>query len=158
MLVRHLYLVSLLLSLAACTPPTDSDNRPPTVSAGEDQTVFETAENIPLSGATSDPDGDTLSATWSQSGGPEGVTFADETALETTATFPGVSTYTLTLSVSDGAATMSDDVTVTVEPESPRTTGSWETLPPSSEARQEVSYVQLGGLFYLAGGNPARGL
>ncbi len=32
-------------------------------------------------------------------------------------------------------------------------TGAWQTLEPSSEARQEVSYVQLGGKFYLAGGS-----
>jgi len=149
--------LALLLALAACTPPTDADNRPPTVSAGEDRTVSLPAEDIPLNGAASDPDGDTLSATWSQNGGPDGVVFADETALETTATLPKVGVYTLTLSVTDGATPVSDDVSVTVEPESPRSTGTWEQLPPSPAARQEVSYVQLGGKFYLAGGGARNG-
>lgn len=155
---RPLYpALTLLLSLAACTPPTDSDNRPPAVSAGGDQTVLEPAENIPLSGTASDPDGDALSVTWSQRGGPEGVTFSDKTALQTNASFPEVGVYTLTLSVSDGAQSVSDDVSVTVEPPSPGSTGSWETLPPSPAARQEVAYVQLGGKFYLAGGGARNG-
>lgn len=151
MTVRPLYL-ALGLLLAACTPPSEA-NRPPTVSAGNDQTVFLPAEDVPLSGSATDLDGDILSTTWAQSGGPEGVAFADVGALETTATFPAVGVYTLTLSASDGVERVSDEVTITVEPESPRSTGSWEELPPSSEARQEVSYVQLGGLFYLAGGS-----
>lgn len=50
------------------------------------------------------------------------------------------------------------DVPGETEPPPPATdettgTGVWETLAPSSEARQEVSYVQLGGKFYLAGGS-----
>jgi hypothetical protein len=82
---RHLSAaLALLLALTACTPPTDPAepaNRPPTVSAGEDRTVSLPADDIPLNGAASDPDGDTLSATWSQSDGSEGVTFEDETGL-----------------------------------------------------------------------------
>jgi hypothetical protein len=34
-------------------------------------------------------------------------------------------------------------------------TGTWETRAPSGPARQEVSYVQAGGKFYLAGGSTA---
>lgn len=151
MTAKPLYL-ALGLLLAACTPPTGA-NRPPTVSAGADRTTSEFTE-VPLNGAASDPDGDTLSSTWTQSGGPEGATFADKTALATTVNFPEAAAYTLTLSVTDGSATVVDDVTITIEPlEPPRGTGSWEPLPPSSEARQEVSYVQVGSLFYLAGGS-----
>ena len=143
--------LGLLALLAACTPPATPDNRAPTVSAGDD-VVARPAEAVQLGGAAADPDGDPLSATWVQSAGAAEVTFAEKNALTTTATLPEVGLYTLTLSVTDGAATVSDDVVVTVEDGEAATTGSWEALPPTSEARQEVSYVQLGGLFYLAGG------
>ncbi len=143
--------LGLLVLLAACTPPANPDNRAPTVSAGDD-VVAGPAEAVQLSGTAADPDGDPLSATWSQSAGAADVTFAKETALTTKATLPKVGLYTLTLSVTDGAATVTDDVMVTVE-DGAAATGSWEALPPTSEARQEVSYVQLGGLFYLAGGS-----
>lgn len=44
----------------------------------------------------------------------------------------------------DDGGTLPDDATGT---------GAWRSLPQSTEARQEVSYVQLGGRFYLAGGS-----
>lgn len=101
-----------------------------------------------LSGVAGDPDGDTLSASWSG----DGATFTDKTALRTTAAFAEAGRYTLTLAVGDGSTTVSDKVNVTVT-DAPLGTGTWETLPPTATARQEVSYVQLGGKFYLAGGS-----
>lgn len=144
--VQAIPFVSMLL-LSACNTPADPTNRPPTVSAGLDQTVPLRAE-VALSGVAGDPDGDTLSALWSG----DGATFSDKTALRTTATFTQAGRYTLTLAVSDGFTMVSDEVKVTVT-DAPRGTGAWETLPPTSTARQEVSYVQLGGKFYLAGGS-----
>ncbi len=144
--VQAVPFVSMLL-LSACNTPADPTNRPPTVSAGLDQTVPLRAE-VALSGVAGDSDGDTLSASWSG----DGATFSDKTALRTTATFTQAGRYTLTLAVSDGFTTVNDEVNVTVT-DAPLGTGAWETLPPTSTARQEVSYVQLGGKFYLAGGS-----
>lgn len=148
---RRLYL-ALGLLLAACAPARPA-NRPPTVSAGDDRSV-QSAE-VSLNGVATDPDAASLSTAWSQSGGPEGVVFADETALQTTATLPKTGSYELQLSATDGAATATDEITVTFRAplEPPATgTGKWRELPPTSKARQEVSYVQVGGLLYLAGG------
>ncbi len=146
------YLIGLGVLLAACTP-AKPDNRPPTVFAGDDRGIQ--AAEVSLSGAATDPDGDPLSVTWSQAGGPDGVTFTDKTAPQTTATLPEVGTYTLELSATDGATSVTDAVVMTLgTPLSPPTgIGIWKEQPPTSSARQEVSYVQVGGLFYLAGGS-----
>ncbi len=156
-LPKTLLCLALDLLLIACAP-AEPDNRPPTVSAGDDRSV-QSAE-VSLNGVASDPDNDALTAEWSQTGGPEEVGFADQKALQTTATLPETGFYTLELSVNDGEATATDDVTFTFAapdepPVSPPVTGTgmWEELPPTSKARQEVSYVQVGGKFYLAGGS-----
>lgn len=145
-----------LLLLAACTLPAPTPDPPPdtatpSVSAGPDQTVTLPAEAVLLKG-TATYAGDDLDVAWSQVSGPAEVTFADADALETTASFPEAGSYTLELSLSQGRESVSDQTTVTVEA-GPTGTGAWTSLPESSEARQEVSYVQLGGLFYLAGGS-----
>lgn len=150
-------LIGFGVLLAACAP-AEPDNRPPAVSAGDDRSVQNAV--VSLDGAAGDPDGDVLKAEWSQTAGPAGVGFADETAPQTTATLPEAGSYTLQLSATDGAATVADEITLSFEPSAeppvpPITppTGTWEELPPSSQARQEVSFVQVDGLFYLAGGS-----
>lgn len=140
-------LLGLALLLTACNRGTAPANQAPTVSAGSDRTVSPMTE-VTLNGTADDPDGDTLTASWSD----DGATFADAAALQTTVTFSEVGSYTLTLSVSDGALSAADEVVVTVA-ETPAGTGSWQVLPPTAAARQEVSYVQVGGKFYLAGGS-----
>jgi hypothetical protein len=111
------------------------------------------AEEVALSGTASDPDGDELSASWAQTPGDAGVTFENANELVTSASFPGLGSYTLELTVSDGSDSASDAMTVTVVEDAPQGTGTWETLPSPSAERQEVSYVQHGGKFYLAGGS-----
>ena len=142
MLLASFLLVSCDTDEAIASPT----NRAPTVSTGPDRTV-PPATGVALNGVASDPDGDPLQASWSG----DGAAFADKAALQTTATFADVGRYTLTLSVSDGVLTAQDEVVVTVA-ELPAGTGTWQALPPTSTARQEVSYVELGGKFYLAGG------
>lgn len=91
-------------------------NQPPAVDAGADQTI-ELPNNAAIAGNVSDdglPVGSTLQTTWS---GPAGVTFADASALATTATFSASGTFTLTLTATDGEATVSDTVVITVHPE-----------------------------------------
>ncbi len=49
--------------------------------------------------------------------GPGDVTFADATALNTTATFSADGTYVLRLTASDGALSNNDEITITVQPQ-----------------------------------------
>ena len=143
----------VFLILTACTPQNGASPDAPTVSAGTDQTVALPADEVVLNGTATDPGGRSLTASWSQTAGPPGVTFAEPNSLITSASFPGVGDYTLTLSVSNGAQQATDDVAITVTEDAPQSEGTWETLPDSSVARQEVSYVQVDGKLYLAGGS-----
>lgn len=98
------------------TPPAQT-NAAPTVNAGADLT---TAILVPvkLKGSACDdglPNGGTLSFTWSKLSGPGAVTFANAGALATTATINTPGAYVLRLTASDGAATASDDINVTIE-------------------------------------------
>jgi hypothetical protein len=95
-------------------------NRRPTVNAGADQTAQTTRLPLvaQLNGAAAD-DGlpnppQTLSVTWSQIDGPGQVVFANPNQLNTTASLPGLGSYTLRLTADDGAMQASDDVICTV--------------------------------------------
>ena len=93
-------------------------NLPPIVSAGADRTIA-IGDTAALDGSVSDdglparPGGRLLIA-WSLVGGPGTVTLPDAGAVRTSARFGAAGTYVLRLTVSDGAATVSDDVTITV--------------------------------------------
>src|SRR5688572_1437787 len=100
-------------------PPTGPTNQAPTVNAGPDRVVT-LPSGVALSGTASDdgrpsPPGQ-LTITWSKLSGPGTVTFAPPGALSTTATFSAAGTYQLRLTVSDGALSASDDMTVVVSP------------------------------------------
>jgi hypothetical protein len=92
-------------------------NTPPVVNAGPDQTItLPAAAN--LAGTASDdglpnPPGK-LTTTWSFVSGPGTVTFANASALSTTATFSAAGPYVLRLTASDSVLSASDDITVTV--------------------------------------------
>lgn len=98
---------------APVIPPTGpSDNNAPVPDAGSD--VFLGYSGAPISVALDgsgsfDPDGDPLTFTWV--GGFVGGTTSGEHAL---ATFDAPGTYVITLGVSDGVATSTDTVTVTI--------------------------------------------
>ena len=96
-------------------------NKPPTVSAGSNQTLTLPA-SASLSGTASDdglPAGSTLTVTWSKVSGPGTVTFANANAKATTASFSAAGTYVLQLSATDGALTSTSSVTITVNAASP---------------------------------------
>ena len=106
---------------ATITVNPASQNQPPTVDAGSDQTVI-LPNSATLSGTASDdglpnPPG-TLTTAWSQFSGPGTVTFGDASSLSTTASFSASGSYVLRLTADDSALQTSDDLTVTVNPAS----------------------------------------
>ncbi|UJS17545.1 MAG: hypothetical protein L3J17_00405 [Candidatus Jettenia sp.] len=90
-------------------------NQPPTVDAGIDQTIT-LPDNAILDGTVTDdglPAG-TLTATWSVVSGTGTVTFADASAVDTTASFSEAGTYVLGLTADDGALMTSDELSIVV--------------------------------------------
>jgi hypothetical protein len=94
-------------------------NQAPVVNAGPDQTITLPAAANLVGTATDDglpnPPG-VLTITWSKISGPGGVTFANASALSTTATFSVDGTYVLRLTASDSVLSASDDITIIVQP------------------------------------------
>ncbi|MEM0967313.1 MAG: DUF5060 domain-containing protein [Verrucomicrobiota bacterium] len=89
-----------------------STNSPPTVDAGDNQSLLLPVNTAVLEGSASDSDDDPLTYHWT---GPTGVYFADDTDPQSAATFDSPGTYVLTLSVSDGMNPIqSGSVTITV--------------------------------------------
>jgi outer membrane protein assembly factor BamB len=90
-------------------------NESPTVDAGSARTVDE-GSTVNLSGSASDPDGDDLTYSWTQTSGPS-VSIQNASALNASFTAPSVTSNTsvvLQLAVSDGTVTVTDSVTITV--------------------------------------------
>jgi len=104
------------------SPGLDNDgNRPPRVNAGMDLALQSTTFPVhaDLAGTATDdglpnPPG-RLTTAWSQVSGPGNVTFDNPTQLDTTASFPGVGTYVLRLTASDGELQASAQLTATVQ-------------------------------------------
>ncbi len=107
------------LSAAATTQViVDAVNQPPVVSAGPNIAVTFPSTAQLLGTATDDglPAGK-LSVSWSVVVAPNPVTFANQNAPSTTATFGGIGVYVLRLSANDTQYTTSSDVTLTVLPQ-----------------------------------------
>jgi PKD repeat protein len=97
--------------------PVSAANQAPVVNAGPDQTIALPA-SANLAGSAADdglPSG-TLTISWSKVSGPGSVVFVNSTSLNATATFLTPGSYTLRLTVTDGALSTSDDVVVSVNP------------------------------------------
>ncbi|MFC1752267.1 LamG-like jellyroll fold domain-containing protein [Thermoproteota archaeon] len=95
-------------------------NLPPTVDAGEDQ-VINLAEDIVNLDATVSDDGlpnppGAMATLWSMVSGPGSVTFGDEAAIDTIASFSTYGVYVLRLTADDSELNSSDDIEVTVNP------------------------------------------
>jgi len=97
-------------------------NEAPTVDAGTSQTV--TLPDAASLDATvtddglPDPPGSVL-ATWTKQSGPGTVTFANASAVDTTAYFSEAGAYVLRLTADDGEFTEYDEVAITVNPAVP---------------------------------------
>ncbi|MDA3959977.1 MAG: PKD domain-containing protein [Planctomycetota bacterium] len=96
----------------ASSPRGIGSRHAPVVTAGADADIT-LGENLALSGAATDADGDTLSLAWSAQP-PAGVTFADAGSASTSVSFTAAGSYTLTLSASDGLDRVSDSLVVNV--------------------------------------------
>ncbi len=106
------------IARAAPTPPPAPKNEQPSVSAGLDQRITLPAI-ANLNGAASDdglPNGNT-EIHWRVLSGPGTVSLQDASQPTTQASFAKAGTYTLQLTVSDGALSASDNVQVIVSPE-----------------------------------------
>ena len=91
-------------------------NAPPVADAGRDQTV-RVGDTVTLRGSGSDRDGDSLTYSWTQAGGPAAA-LSSGTATSPTFTAPPVASDTalvFRLTVSDGTDSSADTVRITVQ-------------------------------------------
>ena len=94
-----------------------TQNNPPVVNAGSDQTITLPA-NANLNGTVTD-DGlpnppATVTTTWTKQSGPGTVTFGNASLVDTTASFSVAGTYVLRLTANDSVLSSYDEVTITV--------------------------------------------
>jgi N-acetylneuraminic acid mutarotase/fibronectin type 3 domain-containing protein len=103
------------------SPRVTAGNLPPVVDAGPDQAITWPAAAALAGSATDDgqPAPPSLSYAWSLVTGPGTVAFGAPTAASTSATFSVAGTYTLRLTVDDGAVTGTDTVEVSANNAAP---------------------------------------
>ncbi|MBL8726842.1 MAG: chitinase, partial [Planctomycetes bacterium] len=93
-----------------------ADDDAPTADAGPDQTVAETTLVTLTAAGSSDPEGQALSYSWTQTAGPA-VTLSSTTAVAPTFSAPDLlvdTTLTFEVTVDDGTNTATDSVEIVV--------------------------------------------
>jgi RHS repeat-associated protein len=116
-----------------------SPNAPPTVDAGPDQTVLLVDPAALAAGVQDDglPSGPPF-VEWAQVSGPGTMTFTSPYGALTSARFSEPGVFVLRVTADDGAATASDELTVTVQP-TPTAGRTWTTTADFDEGvRHEV--------------------
>jgi len=89
-------------------------NHAPVANAGADQVLGAGTTTAILQGAGSDPDGNTITYSWTQVGGPVVTISGGNTATPGLTGLSNGNTYTFQLSVSDGSLSATDQVLITV--------------------------------------------
>jgi hypothetical protein len=120
----------------------------PVVDAGTDATVQLPEDTVALDGTVTDdglPAGATVSTAWSVQSGPDGATFADPNAVDTTMTFVSEGTYVLELTADDTELQGSDTVTVVVEAAPPANQAPTANAGPDQSGIFEGATVTLDG-------------
>jgi uncharacterized protein YjdB len=113
-------------------------NQPPVANAGADQTLAAGTTSVTLQGTGSDPDGNTITYSWTKVSGPA-VTFSNAAvAMPVVSGLVNGSTYVFQLTVSDGSLSASDQVQVTVS-------GSGGTQPGTVTAGQVSGTLTIDG-------------
>jgi RHS repeat-associated protein len=103
-----------------------SPNQPPTVDAGPDQTILVTAQADLVATVADDGLPSSLVIDWTVVSGAGAAVFSSMTYPETSVRFSEPGTYVLRITAEDGAASASDELTVTVQPE-PGVGRTWTT-------------------------------
>lgn len=119
---------------------TNPANTPPTVSAGAGQTIRLPSDAILMGIADDDglPSG-ILTVQWSTVTGPSMVSFSNESSPSTTASFTAVGNYILCLTATDGLLSVTDEVTITVDPPSPDPSPTITPLSPTETPLPEYT-------------------
>ena len=127
-----------------------SANGPPTVLAGDNQTVGE-GDTVTLSGSAMDPDGDLITYTWSQtSSSTPDIMFANSSRTDTTFVAPmvtGDTTFTLTLTADDGTDSAEDTLEIIVK----ETSAAFITTWIATEAHRDITLPMTGTYSVLWG-------
>ena len=131
-------------NIGSASLTVEAPNEEPTADAGADQTVNEGAAVTLDATGSSDPDGDSLSYSWTVTDDAgTGVTLSDASVAQPTFTAPDVQSQTtlnFEVEVSDGTATDTDSVNVIVQPVNEGPTASFGYSPNSPEAGEQVSF------------------
>lgn len=98
--------------LTTCTG--GGTDQPPVANAGPDQTLAAGTTSTALAGSGSDPDGNSLTYSWTKVSGPAATISNAAIAAPTVSGLTNGSTYVFQLTVSDGTLTASDQVQITV--------------------------------------------
>ncbi|HXV64307.1 MAG TPA: hypothetical protein VEK15_26645, partial [Vicinamibacteria bacterium] len=133
--------------------PEPPANQPPSVNAGADQTV-----TLPVSALLDGTVGDdglpnppgTVTTTWSVVSGTGTVTFGDDNAVDTTASFSSDGTYVLRLTADDSALSTFDELTITVNTVNPEPLTVTGIQPSTMQAGTRIS-VMITGSSFVAG-------
>lgn len=99
-------------------PTTTPVNLPPVTTATTDKTIILPTSSTTLTGTSSDPEGSSISTSWTKVSGPATPVITAPTSLSTSITgLTTAGTYVFRLTATDNlGATASDDVSVTVNP------------------------------------------
>ncbi len=125
------------MSLTATSELT-TENLPPTVDAGSDQTITLPTDSVNLNGTATDSDGTIASYVWSQVSGPSDVN--PEDVEDPTASSLVAGTYVFKLLVTDdNGANADDQVTITVNPAGPNSFCANGTLTPQEFDQAKTS-------------------